>query len=190
MSRSSLEWMRQLALVLATGVLVAGCGGASAQTSTGPTPRVTLKLTAPDDRRLDRAERVEVRGTVSPADSTVLVAGEDADVQGGEFSAEVPLEPGQNIIDISASSPGRRPATDAVRLTRDMRVPVPQLVGLEVEQATEKLGQSNLKAVEEQGGSWLDRVIPGTDHVCSIEPGEGTLVDRETTVTLLTRRDC
>lgn len=182
--------MRQLALVLAAGLLVAGCGGASAQTKTGPAPRVTLKLTAPDDGRLDRNEQVEVRGTVSPADSTVQVAGEDADVEGGEFRAEITLNPGQNIIDISASSPGRRPATDAVRVTRDMRVPVPQLVGLEVEQATEKLAQTELKSVEEQGGSWLDRVIPGTDHVCAAEPAEGTLVDRETTVTLLTRRDC
>ncbi len=182
--------MRSLALVLATGLLVAGCGGASAQTGSGPTPRVSLKLTAPDDRALDRAEQVEVRGTVSPADSTVTVAGEDAKVDGGEFSAEVELNPGQNIIDVSASSPGRRPATDAVRITRDMRVPVPQLVGLDTEAATEKLTQADLKAEEQQGGTWLDRVIPGTDHVCAVDPGEGTLVDRQTTVTLLTQRTC
>jgi hypothetical protein len=182
--------VRPLVLVLAVGLLVAGCGGGEPQ-RTGAAPRVTLKLSAPDDGGSLREDRVQVRGTVSPADATVKVAGEDAESDGGgEFHAEVPLDPGGNVIDISASAPGRRPATDAVRVTRDMRVPVPELVGLEVDQAIEKLSQTDLRAVEEQGGSWLDRVIPGTDHVCAVEPGEGTLVERQTTVTLATARNC
>ena len=36
-----------------------------------------------------RAETVAVRGTVTPADAAVRVAGKDAEVNGGEFSAEV-----------------------------------------------------------------------------------------------------
>src|SRR5687767_12159511 len=105
----------RLALLLATGLLLAGCGAGEPQ-RTGATPRVSLKLVTPDDGGMQREDRVEVRGTVSPADATVKVAGEEADVQGGEFMAEVPLNPGGNVIDVSASSPGRRPATDAVRV--------------------------------------------------------------------------
>jgi len=183
--------VRPLALILAAGLLVAGCGGdGNAKAKATATPKVTIKLTAPDDAGLLRAESVEVRGSVSPADATVRVAGEEADVAGGEFRAEVPLHPGNNVIDISASSPGRRPATDAVRVTRDMRVPVPELVGLEVDEARDKLGELGLVPEEQQGGGWLDRVIPGPDHVCAVEPGAGTLVQPRATVTLLTKRDC
>jgi hypothetical protein len=189
MSRSSLDQVRPLALILAAGLLLAGCGD-DAQPRSGATAKVTLKLTAPDDASSLRADRVAVRGTVSPADAAVQVAGEDAEVEGGEFQAEVALRPGGNVIDISASAPGRRPATDAVRVTRDMRIPVPKLVGLEVDRARDQLGALGLIAEEEPGGGWLDRVIPGTDHVCAVEPGEGTLVQPRSTVTLLTQRDC
>jgi Glucodextranase, domain B/PASTA domain len=181
--------MRPLALLLTTGLLLAGCGGSEPQ-RTGATPRVSLRLVTPDDGGMQREDRVQVRGTVSPADATVKVAGEDADVQGGEFTAEVPLEPGGNVIDISASSPGRRPATDAVRITRDMRVPVPRLVGLELDQAIETLGQAGLKHEERPSGSWLDRVIPGTMYVCAVEPDEETPVERQSTVVLITQREC
>src|SRR3712207_4388943 len=146
MSRSSLESMRSLAHLFVVGLLIAGCGGADAQTRTGSTPRVTLKLVTPDDGGSLRADRVEVRGTGSPADAAVTVAVEGAEVEGGEFRAEVPLHPGGNVIDVSASSPGRRPATGAVRVTRDMRIPVPDLVGLEVDQARDKLGGLGLQA--------------------------------------------
>ncbi|MBE2314926.1 PASTA domain-containing protein [Solirubrobacter sp. CPCC 204708] len=180
--------MRALVLLLAAGLLVAGCG--DEPRATANPPRVTLKLTTPDDGGTTFEDRVEVRGTVSPADSAVLIAGESAEVDAGEFHAEVPLDPGANIIDVSASSTGRRPATDAVRVTRDMRVRIPELVGLEFDQAADALGKLGLKAVEEQGGSWLDRVIPGISRVCAVDPVEGTLVDRRSTVTLLTQRDC
>ena len=107
--------MRFLAVILAAGLLVTGCG-ASAQSQTTSTPRVKLKLALPDDASTTFEDRVEISGTVSPADSTVKVAGEAAEVSGGEFAAEVALEPGGNVIDVSASAPGRRPATDAVRV--------------------------------------------------------------------------
>ena len=89
-------------------------------------PRVTLKLSAPDDGGSTRDERIEIRGTVTPGDAAVRVGGEDAEVSGGEFVAEVELQPGGNVIDVTATAPGRRPATDAVRVERDMRVPVPE----------------------------------------------------------------
>jgi hypothetical protein len=152
--------------------------------------RVSLKLSLPNDGGTTRDANVVVRGTVSPADAAVRVGGRDADVEAGEFSLQVDLDPGRNVIDVAATSPGRRPATDAVRVTRDMRVPVPDLVGLEVDQAKSALGDAGLKVQEEQGGSWLDRVIPGTDHVCESDPVAKTPVDKGTTVTILTARQC
>ena len=179
--------MRRLALILSAGLLVAACGEAPQPAGNA---RVTLKLTLPDDGGSVRDERVTVRGTVSPADASVRVAGEDAEVDGGEFSQEVPLDPGGNVIDISATSPGRRPATDAVRVVRDMRVEVPDVVGQEVDQAKTAVGNAGLRAVEDQRGGWLDQVIPGTDHVCSTSPDADTLVDKGTTVTLVIQREC
>ena len=79
-----------------------------------------LKLELPDDGGIVRTDEVEVRGTVTPADAAVQVAGEDAQVDGGEFVADVTLTPGDNVIDVSATSPGRRPATDALRVKRDI----------------------------------------------------------------------
>ena len=181
--------MRFLAVILAAGLLVTGCGW-SAQSQTTSTPRVKLKLALPDDASTTFEDRVEISGTVSPADSTVKVAGEAAEVSGGEFAAEVALEPGGNVIDVSASAPGRRPATDAVRVERDIRVKIPTLVGLEVDQARSELGKLGLKAEEEQGGSWLDRVIPGVEYVCAADPAEGQRVLPNSTVTLLTQRQC
>lgn len=179
--------MRALALILSAGLFVSACGDAPKASTNA---RVTLKLSLPDDGGMVRDERVLVRGTVSPADASVRVGGEDAEVDGGEFSKEVALAPGGNVIDISASSPGRRPATDAVRVTRDMRVEVPDVVGQEVDQAKTGIGNAGLRAVEDQRGTWLDRVIPGTDHVCSTEPDAGALVEKGASVTLVIQREC
>lgn len=179
--------MRPLALILAAGLLVSACGEAPQPAANA---RVTLKLSLPDDGGMVRDERVLVRGTVSPADSVVQVGGEDAEVDGGEFTREVPLDPGGNVIDVTATSPGRRPATDAVRVTRDMRVEVPKLVGSEVDPAKTALGNVGLKVTEQRAGTWLDRVLGGTPKVCEMEPAGGALVDPGTTVTIVTANDC
>ena len=68
----SLGGVRPVALILAAGLLVAGCGG-SAQSQTTSTPRVKLKLALPDDASTTFKARVEISGTVSPADASVKV---------------------------------------------------------------------------------------------------------------------
>ncbi len=110
-------------LLLAAGLALSACGE-TPRPATGP--RVKLELAEPDDGGAVRADRVEVRGTVTPADSIVRVGGEDAQVSGGQFIAQVALAPGGNVIDVTATAPGRRPATDALRIERDMRVAVPR----------------------------------------------------------------
>jgi hypothetical protein len=179
--------VRRLVLILVTGLLVSACGEAPRAATDA---RVELKLSLPDDGGMVRDERVLVRGTVTPADAAVSVGGEDADVSAGEFTAEVPLNPGGNVIDVTATSPGRRPATDAVRITRDIRVEVPRLVGQEVDQAKTALGKLGLKATEEQGGSWLDRVLGSTLRVCEMQPAAGSFVNPQSTIKLTTAPDC
>jgi hypothetical protein len=174
-------------LLFAAGLVLSACGETPRPATQ---PRVTLTLSAPDDGGKTRDARVAIRGTVSPGDATVRVGGEDAEVSGGEFSAEVELQPGGNVIDVAASAAGRRPASDAVRVERDMRVPVPDLVGQEVDPATDALKAAGLRAVEERGGSWIDRLIGGTVHVCAISPPAATLVDKGTRVVIQTAREC
>jgi len=179
--------VRRLVFLLAAALTLAACGEEPRPASE---PRVRLKLDVPSDGRSVRADRVAVRGKVTPADAAVRVAGADAEVDGGQFFAEVELEPGGNVIDVTATAPGRRAATDAVRVLRDMRVEVPRLVGDEVDAAVTALGERDLRAVEERGGSWLDRLIPGPVSVCATQPRAGTLVEPRSQVVLETARDC
>jgi beta-lactam-binding protein with PASTA domain len=179
--------VRRLALLLIAAFALSGCGE---QPAPATEPRVKLKLTAPDDGSTTFDERIVVRGTVTPANAAVRVAGTDAAVEAGQFSAEVELDPGGNVIDVTAAAPGRRPATDAVRVERDMRVAVPALVGLEYDDAAARLEDAGLKAEEERGGNWLDRLLAGTYVVCASRPPEGERVDRGTTVTLETAPEC
>jgi hypothetical protein len=179
--------LRRFVPLLATGLVLSACGE-TPQPATQP--RVTLNLAAPDDGGQVREEHIEIRGTVSPADASVRVAGKDAEVSGGEFRAEVELQPGGNVIDVAADSPGRRPASDAVRVKRDMRVPVPDVVGADPDQAIESLTLAGLDPVEERGGSWIDRLLPGGIQVCAITPSAEALVDKGTRVVVQTAREC
>jgi beta-lactam-binding protein with PASTA domain len=179
--------VRPTVILLAAGLALTACGEAPRPAAE---PRVQLKLEVPDDGRAVRTDHVAVRGTVVPADAAVKVSGADADVQGGEFNADVELQPGGNVIDITATSPGRRPATDALRVMRDMRVEVPDLTGVSYDDAASKLEGLGLQVTEEVGGGWLDRVLPGPISVCETSPKAGTLVQPHTTVTVTTAHSC
>lgn len=179
--------MRRLVLLLAAGLVLGACGETPRPATE---PRVKLKLEAPDNGGSILADRVAVRGTVVPADAAVRIAGEDAEVSDGTFTAQVALQPGGNVIDVTASSPGRRPATDAVRVIRDMRVKVPNVVGRTPEDAATALRTTGLTSVEERGGSWIDRLLPGDIEVCATRPGAGALLDKGSRVTIETDRDC
>ena len=179
--------MRRAVLMLSAGLALAACGEAPRPATE---PRVQLKLDLPSDGGSVRAGSVAVRGTVTPADAAVRVAGTAADVEAGTFFAEAGLQPGANVIDITATAPGRRPATDAVRVLRDMRVVMPNLVGRERDAAMARLRALGLRPTEERGGSWIDRLLPGSVEVCATRPAAGSLVEPHTRVTLRTQRDC
>jgi hypothetical protein len=173
-------------LMLTAGLLLSGCGETS-RPATGP--RVKLKLEAPNDGGTTRADHIAIRGSVTPAGSAVQVMGVQVQVSAGEFTAEVDLQPGGNVIDITASSPGRRPATDALRYVRDMRVDVPNVLSKSPDDATAALEDTGLVAVVEEDGNWLDRLL-GSPQVCATRPPAGTAVAKGTKVTLETARNC
>lgn len=179
--------MRRAVLILLPLAVVA-CGG-TARPASGP--RVALKLSAPEDAGTPlRADSVQVKGTVSPADASVEVDGEPADVQDGAFTADVRLDPGANVIDVTASAEGHRGDADALRVTRDTRVELPDLLGASEEDATAKLNALGMKPRSKDERTFLDRIIPGPLQVCEMRPGAGELVAKDTTVTIVVNSSC
>jgi hypothetical protein len=174
-------------VLLAIPLAVAACGS-TARPSSGP--RVTLSLSAPGDAKSVRAESVRVQGTVSPSGASVEVNGESASVSGGTFTAEVSLNPGQNVIDVTASAPGRRPDADALRVTRDIRVEIPDLVGQSREDGLQRLKDLGLEPDEQRSGNFLDRFFGGEEQVCELDPRAGELVDPGSTVTITVAPNC
>jgi len=179
--------VRRLVLVcLAAAAVLSACGGTERPATE---PRVKLTLKAPSDGSTTRADQVELRGTVTPADAAVAVKGEAVQVEAGEFVVPVKLEPGGNVIDVTASAAGRRPASDALRLARDMTVDVPDVLGQSPDDATAAIKAAGLTAETDDTDNWLGRLF-GDPVVCSTRPAAKTAVDRGTKVVLTIARDC
>src|SRR5215213_89375 len=181
--------MRQpvLAAAAALAALAPGCGGGDAQPPRTE-PRVRLVLDAPADAEVVRAETVQVSGTVRPAAARVQVLGREVAVDGGRFEADVPLEPGANLIDVAASARGRRPDFVATRILREVRIAVPDLVGRDADAAQERLAGLGLEAGVKNGGGFLDPILPGDPKVCSSDPAAGAQVLPGTKVELTVAR--
>jgi hypothetical protein len=171
---------------------VAGCGGGDEpRAQTPPPPPVELDVTSPDDMATVRTATVEVRGTVTPAGAVVRVLGQPATVSGGgTFSARVPLDPGNNVIDVIATARRRGPALTAFRVTREMPVVVPDLGGLDVAAVQEKLGSAGLGVDVEHGGGLLEQLLPGEPAVCEQDPEPGAKARRGTTVHVVVAKSC
>lgn len=168
----------------------AGCGGDAGDRAQRVLVPVALDVNAPADRAVVQSETVEVRGTVEPAGAVVRVLGEPADVSGGTFSAQVPLEPGANVIDVIATARGRGSAMTAFRVTREMPVKVPDLDGLEIPQLQERLSEAGLRADISERGGLIEELLPGEPTVCEQNPEPGTEVRRGTTVQVEVGRSC
>jgi hypothetical protein len=173
--------------VLALAAPVPACGEEPPPARKEP---VRLVLTAPADLGVVRESAVAVQGTVAPAGARVEVLGRDVSVRGGRFRAEVELEPGANLIDVAASADGRRPAFAGMRVVREERVPVPDVVGDGADSAREQLEGLGLKVSVEQGGGFFDPILPGDPEVCATEPEAGVQVLPGTEVVLIAARDC
>src|SRR5690349_405698 len=169
-----------LMLLLLAAVPVAGCGSSTKRTVAAAPVRVTIE--APGDESVTRSDTLTVRGSVTPADATVQVLGQPADVVAGAFTARVPLEPGANVIDLEATADGRDPALTAVRVTREMPVTVPDLTHLSVDDARSKLGTLGLRLRTQDEGGLLDGILPGTPGVCEQRPDPGSSLHKGDTV--------
>jgi hypothetical protein len=177
-----------LAAAGALSLLAVACGD-----DPGPPrqePLVRLELTAPDDAAVVRAETIEISGTVRPARATVEVLGNEVAVEGGRFTAEVPLEPGANLIDVAASAADRRPDFAAMRVVREERVALPDVVGRDADTAKEELEALGLTVGAENAGGFLDPLLPGDPKVCDMQPDAGEQVLPGSEVMLLVARDC
>jgi hypothetical protein len=178
-----------LTLAGAAILAVAGCGGDDAKPPK-PEPRVRLEITAPSDTATVHRGTVDVRGRVTPATATVRVLGRPALVSDGSFTVVVPLDPGVNVVDVSASARGRRSALTAFRVTREQRIAVPDLKDVDVDELESTLEELGLVAVVERGGGILDPFVPSGLGVCEQDPVEGTRVRRGATVRVVVARSC
>jgi len=178
----------RLPLALLAALALAGCGGEDPPPPDPPAVRLTIS--APADASVVREDTVELTGRVTPARAAVQVLGAAARVVGGEFSTEVALEEGANVIDVSATMPGRSAAFAALRLTYDPRVTVPDLVGVGDEEAADRISALGLEPTREAIGGLLDELRSGERRVCESDPPPGTLVEPGSDVRLLTGKRC
>ena len=170
-------------------VALAGCGGGD-RTAEKPPPPVRLQVTSPVDLGVVAAGTVEVRGSVSPRGAQVQVQGHRARVSGGTFTASVPLEQGSNVIDVAASARRRSAALTAFRITREQRVTVPDLAGVDVSDAKARIARRGLRLKSTRGGGFLDSLVPSGVAVCQQSPAAGDQVSRGATVRVIVARAC
>lgn len=149
-----------------------------------------VEIASPSDGKTVRSATVDVRGSVRPPTAQVRVLGRPALVRGGEFTVVVPIDPGINVIDVAATAPGRSPSLTAFRVTREQRVTVPQLVGVELSELAALLAPLGLRVQSESGGGVLDALIPRAVRVCEQQPAPGSKVRRGTTVDVIVARSC
>ena len=172
-----------LPLLLAGG-LASGCGERAAQRP------VRLEITAPTDAAVVRDGSVEVRGLVHPRRARVLVLGRPAHVARGEFRAVVPLQVGSNLIDVGASARGAAPAWNALRVTREVLVKLPDLIGATRDDAIARLDALGLRADVEEEGGLLDALLGGDWIVCASDPPAGSDVRRGAWILLTVAKGC
>jgi Glucodextranase, domain B/PASTA domain len=174
-----------LACLLAPLALV-GCGGGSAPKR----PPVRLTLAAPGDGSRLTQDAVNVSGTVSPATATVTVEGKRVSVSGGSFETQVPLDPGQNVVDVIAGAEDSAAAMTAVRVFREIMVEVPDLVGQKPSDASDALTAKGLKPKVENSDGGFDFLLPGSRSVCATDPDAGAKLAPGSTVTVITGKTC
>jgi hypothetical protein len=175
-------------LMVVSAVALSGCAGERTPQRAAPPVRITL--TSPRDLAVVRDGTVEVRGTVNPAEANVSVLGEPATVTGGTFVARVALAEGANVVDVAATARGSSPGLAALRITREVRIIVPDLLGKPADDALGALDKLGLEAREERGGGLFDGLLPGERHVCATDPRGGTQVKPGSPVRVVTAKSC
>lgn len=177
---------RPLLLGLLLVVGLSACGGRPRAPALAP---VRLTLVSPADLASVEAHSITVSGTVVPAGARVLVAGREAEVVDGRFSAEVDLSGGANVIDVEAAAPRHPAAMTAVRVTRLVPVKIPDISGYPIDEAVSALERLGLHAAVKDSNVF-DPILPGTRGVCGTDPPIGSRVRVGTTVTVDVQKSC
>ena len=102
----------------------------------------------------------------------------------------VPLREGSNLIDVGASAKGATPAWDALRVTREVLVTLPDLTGATRDDAIDQLDALGLRAEVQEEGDLLDELLGGDWIVCETQPAAGSGVRRGARIELLVARGC
>jgi PASTA domain len=173
-----------VALVLVAGAGLEGCGGAARQQP------VALRVTAPLDSAVVRDRMIEVRGRVRPSGARVLVAGRRATVSGHDFRVTVPLRSGPNVVDLGAWAPGSQTTWAAVRVTREIVVKLPDLVGAPRGDAVDRLASLGLRSEVAEQRSFFDILNPAAWGVCETGPHGGAVVPKGTLVRIVVSKSC
>ncbi|MFK7988093.1 MAG: zinc-ribbon domain-containing protein [Sandaracinaceae bacterium] len=80
-------------------------------------PLTTLTLDRPGENVVTEAESIEVAGAVGP-ETAVTVAGAEVEVNEGRFLHRVPLEMGEQTVEVVARAPGKAPRHLSIALRR------------------------------------------------------------------------
>ena len=149
-----------------------------------------MEITAPADAAVVHHGSVEVRGLVHPRRARVLVLGRPVHVARGEFRAVVPLRVGANLIDVGASARGAAPSWNALRVTREALVTLPDLIGATRDDAIAQLDALGLRSEVQEEGDLLDELLGGDWIVCESNPSEGSDVRRGARIHLVVAKGC
>ncbi len=103
--------------MFAVAVVLAGCGSSTTVT-TVDSGVVTVVVTSPASGSVIAGNSVVVRGTVTPANATVLVQGQPAPVGNGVFTGTATLHAGKTNIDVIGSAPGATPGSTSVEVVQ------------------------------------------------------------------------
>ena len=120
----------------------------------------------------------------------MLVLGRRARVVRGEFRALVPLREGSNLIDVGASARDAAPGWDALRVTREVLVTLPDLTGTTRDDAIDRLDALGLRAEVQEEGDLLDELLGGDWIVCETQPAGGSEVRRGARIHVVVARGC
>ena len=120
--RSRVSRLAAAAALAGAGLLAllgAGCGSTTVTEARATIPTaVTVTLTSPARGSVVTADRVTVRGTVTPADAVVQIQGQPAAVGNGVFTGTATVHAGATTIDVIGSAPGATPAATSITVTQ------------------------------------------------------------------------
>lgn len=180
--------MRQMLVASVAVLFIAGCGSSPRAPAEAT---VHLSLSGPADGTRLTAQSVLVRGTVSPAAATVLVAGSRVTVGAdGSFATQVALSPGHNVVDVLAGAPRAHPAMEVVRVFRQVDVPVPTVTGMALAAVRATFRARGLTARIVESEPFYSFILPGSPVVCSTSPAAGQQVAPGSTVTVHVSKSC